>query len=80
MNATVLRRAGWLSVVCLCAFGLWKAIPHAMPAAAPLQIEGARRISLNDGWRFHKGEAAGAEQPASTTPPGRRCGCRTTGR
>ncbi len=63
MNATMLRRAGWLPVVCLCAFGLWKAIPHAMPAAAPLQIEGARRISLNDGWRFHMGEAVGAEQP-----------------
>ncbi len=63
MNASVRRRAVWLFGVCLCAFGLWKAIPHAMPAAAPLQIEGARRISLNDGWRFHRGEAAGAEQP-----------------
>ena len=61
MNATMLRRAGWL-LVCVCALGLWKAIPHAMPAAAPLQIEGARRISLNDGWRFHRGEAVGAEQ------------------
>ena len=63
MNATMLRRAWWLPVVCLCAFGLWKVIPHAMPAAAPLQIEGARRISLNDGWRFHRGEAVGAEAP-----------------
>jgi beta-galactosidase len=63
MNATVRCRAVWLLGVCLCVFGLWKAIPHAMRAAGPLQIEGARRISLNDGWRFYRGEAAGAEQP-----------------
>jgi beta-galactosidase len=62
MNATVLRRAGLLLGVCLCAFGLWRAIPRATAEAAPLRIDGARRISLNEGWRFHRGEAGGAEQ------------------
>jgi beta-galactosidase len=32
-------------------------------AAAEVKIGGARRIGFNDGWRFLKGEAAGAEQP-----------------
>lgn len=63
MNASVLRRAAWLVGVCLCAVGAWRAVPRAMTAASPLRVEGARRIALNDGWRFHKGESVGAEQP-----------------
>jgi beta-galactosidase len=57
------RRVGWLLCAGLSAFVLWTALPHAMPAAAPLRMEGARRVSFDAGWRFHKGEAAGAEQP-----------------
>jgi beta-galactosidase len=64
MTAPAVRRAAWLSVVCLAVFCSWTATPRATPTAAPLRVEGARRIDLNDGWRFHKGEAAGAEQPA----------------
>jgi beta-galactosidase len=63
MTATVLRRAAWPIGVCLCAFGLWTATPHAGPAVAPLPIDGVRRISLNDDWRFCRGEPAGAELP-----------------
>ncbi|MCX6636987.1 MAG: DUF4982 domain-containing protein [Acidobacteria bacterium] len=32
-------------------------------AATEVRIGGERRIGFNDGWRFAKGEAAGAEQP-----------------
>jgi beta-galactosidase len=63
MTATVLRRPACLLGVGLCAIGVWTAYPHATPVAAPLSIDGARRISLNDGWRFVRGEAVGAEQP-----------------
>jgi hypothetical protein len=28
-----------------------------------LTISGERRISLDDNWRFHKGDAPGAQQP-----------------
>jgi beta-galactosidase len=62
-ESTQLRRAGWLLGACLCASVLWTALPHAMPAAPALRIDGARRISLDAGWRFHKGEADGAERP-----------------
>jgi beta-galactosidase len=58
------RRSAWLLGVCLGASVLLAALPHAMPTATPLRIAGARRISLDAGWRFHKGEAAGAEQQA----------------
>jgi beta-galactosidase len=33
-------------------------------AVTPIQIDGARRASFNDGWRFVREEAPGAEQPA----------------
>ena len=33
-------------------------------AAAAIPFSGQRRIAFNDGWRFFKGEAEGAEQPA----------------
>ncbi len=32
-------------------------------AAAPIEIGNQRRLSFNDGWRFFKGDAPGAEQP-----------------
>jgi beta-galactosidase len=34
-----------------------------MAAAAAVPLAGQRRVNFNDGWRFFKGEAAGAEQP-----------------
>jgi len=33
------------------------------PAAGEIKIGGERRVSFNEGWRFFKGEAEGAEQP-----------------
>ena len=42
--------------------GLSALLPiRLLPAAAP--ADGERRQPFNDGWRFFKGEAAGAEQP-----------------
>ncbi len=34
-----------------------------LAAAAPIQIGNQRRLSFNDGWRFFKGDAPGAERP-----------------
>lgn len=39
------------------------AIAHAAPPAA-VTLSAARRLSFNDGWRFARGEFAGAEQTA----------------
>lgn len=63
MNANLFRGIHRMIVTGLCAFALWGADPAAA-AAAPLAIDLARRVSLNDGWRFHKGDVAGAERPA----------------
>ncbi len=38
-------------------------VPVALHAAEAIHLSGERRISFNDGWRFHRGEADGAEQP-----------------
>jgi beta-galactosidase len=35
----------------------------ALAAAVPVNLSGERRISFNDGWKFFKGGAPGAEQP-----------------
>jgi beta-galactosidase len=48
------------SILCACLLAL---LACAGLAAAEVKINGKRRISFNDGWRFFKGEAAGAEQP-----------------
>jgi beta-galactosidase len=52
------RRFGMVAVLGLlfCA-----AIPAANPPATVVRISGDRRISFNQHWRFHKGEATGAE-------------------
>ena len=42
-------------------------------------VAAERRTSFNEGWRFFKGEAAGAEQPGFDDRPGARSNCRTTG-
>ncbi len=34
-----------------------------LAAAAPIQVGSQRRLNFNDGWRFYKGDAPGAEQP-----------------
>src|SRR5258708_36103592 len=51
-------RAGMVAVL---AFLVIAATPDNKPPT--LAISGERRISLNEGWRFHKGEAQGAENP-----------------
>ena len=38
-------------------------LPCTMTGATALQVSGQRRLSLDEGWRFLKGDAAGAEQP-----------------
>ncbi|HLK64847.1 MAG TPA: beta-galactosidase GalB [Bryobacteraceae bacterium] len=46
----------------LCAFWVLSAIPgHA--AATAVAISAERRLNFNDGWRFFKGDATGAERP-----------------
>ncbi len=46
----------------LCALLFVSVIP-AGAAATAIPITGERRLSFNEGWRFFKGEAAGAERP-----------------
>jgi beta-galactosidase len=41
---------------------LWLAAASIVVAAPPQHIDG-RRSSFNDGWKFHLGDATGAEQP-----------------
>ena len=38
-------------------------LPAANAAAPVIALHGARRLSFNDGWKFFKGEAEGAENP-----------------
>ena len=38
-------------------------IPAAVFGATAVKVSGERRLGFNDGWRFLKGEAQGAEQP-----------------
>jgi len=45
----------------LCAAGLFAVSVCAAATAVP--VTGARRLNFDDGWRFFKGEAPGAEQP-----------------
>jgi beta-galactosidase len=42
---------------------LWLAA-SSLGVASPLQHADGRRSSFNDGWKFHLGESAGAQQPA----------------
>jgi beta-galactosidase len=46
----------------LCALLFLSVIP-AGAATTAVQISGERRLSFNEGWRFFKGEAEGAERP-----------------
>jgi beta-galactosidase len=39
------------------------AVAGAIPAAAQWPAAGERRVSFDRGWRFHKGDPAGAERP-----------------
>jgi len=45
----------------ICVAGLFAAAACAAATAVP--VTGARRLNFDDGWRFFKGEAPGAEQP-----------------
>ena len=53
-------RAG---MVALLAILVIAATPASKPPTVTFPISAERRISLNKGWRFHKGEAQGAEKP-----------------
>ena len=63
----------------LCTVFFLPAIP-ARAAATAVPLSGERRLSFNDGWRFFKGDAPGAERPdfqdAAVEP---RSACPTTG-
>jgi len=50
----------------ICCFLLLSCVLTGALSAAPatqVQISGERRVSFNDGWRFFKGDAEGAEKP-----------------
>ena len=47
-----------------CLLALSTFVPGASAAATAVHVAGERRQSFNDGWRFFKGAAEGAEQPA----------------
>lgn len=38
-------------------------LPNRAPAATAISLSGGRRLAFNEGWRFWKGDAEGAEQP-----------------
>ncbi len=42
---------------------VWPAAPVRAAGASAVPISGERRLNFNEGWRFFRGEAAGAEQP-----------------
>ncbi len=52
----------WKRLICILGLVLL-VVPIDLPAAGAVAISGARRLSFNDGWRFHRGEAPGAERP-----------------
>ena len=52
-----------LSGAILSALLLFAGLPCAAEAGIAVQISAERRLSFNDGWRFFKGEAQGAERP-----------------
>ncbi len=44
--------------------GIWVAMAGSLDAAGrEIKIDGQRRVSLNEGWRFLKGDAEGAQRP-----------------
>ena len=45
------------------AVALLALLPAAHAAAPAIPLHGERRLSFNDGWKFFKGEAEGAEKP-----------------
>ncbi|HMD71753.1 MAG TPA: hypothetical protein VKF41_10445, partial [Bryobacteraceae bacterium] len=60
MHERTLRR---LSAAALCALAAMAVLPRSMAAPTAIALTGQRRLNFDDGWRFFKGEAAGAEQP-----------------
>jgi len=58
MIRAMVRRTG---IVALLIFPFFAAIPPSRPPVVALTISGERRISLDEGWRFYKGDAKGAE-------------------
>jgi len=60
MNQNALRT---LAAACMCALAGLAFLPRNVAAATAVPVSGERRLNFDDGWRFFKGEAAGAEQP-----------------
>src|SRR6266498_3556279 len=60
MIRAMARRA---AIVALLGFLFSAAIPATKSSVATLLISGERRMSLNEGWRFYRGDAKGAENP-----------------
>src|SRR6266702_1469553 len=58
MIRAMVRRTG---IVALLIFPFFAAIPPSRPPVVALTISGERRVNLNEGWRFYKGDAKGAE-------------------
>ena len=59
----ILGMRSWMPAACLAAMTLPLTALHA-DAATEIKIGAQRRMSFNEGWRFFKGEAPGAEAPA----------------
>ena len=56
--------------VAACGLALCAFVPRAdATAASAIPIAGQRVINFDAGWRFFKGEAAGAEQPVFRRRP-----------
>jgi len=64
MNNSTFRRVACLASAGICALALWVVLPGVLAKTAPTPSGGARRTSFNEGWRFYKGQADGAEQAA----------------
>jgi beta-galactosidase len=60
MSCAASRRVG-LQLLLLLA--MLSAAASASAAVTPIPMDGARRLPFNDGWRFVRAEAQGAEQP-----------------
>ncbi len=61
-----MRRKTWILLL-VCFIGILSSITRSRASDAPqavdVKVSGERRVSFNEGWRFFKGEAEGAERP-----------------
>lgn len=52
-----------LPLAARCVLAWLAPVPAATASAPAVALSGERRVAFNDGWRFFKGDAAGAERP-----------------